>query len=71
MEDPTVPAPQSKEWFPERDWLARHETLLAASQAVGEECKLVFLGDSITEVPVQMNRNSVPVAVMLTNDWNI
>ena len=49
MEDPTVPAPQSKEWFPKADWLKRHEALLAASQAVGDECKLVFLGDSITE----------------------
>jgi lysophospholipase L1-like esterase len=48
-EDPTVPAPQSKEWFPEADWLARHEQLLAASSKVGEACSLVFLGDSITE----------------------
>lgn len=56
MEDPTVPAPQSKEWFPESDWLARHEALIAASQAVGEECRLVFLGDSITEVNSTRNQ---------------
>eukprot|EP01043_Picozoa_sp_COSAG02_P055928 COSAG02_NODE_6558_length_3495_cov_9.279152_3_plen_115_part_00 len=58
MEEPTVPAPQSKEWFPEGDWLARHEALLAASQAVGKECRLVFLGDSITEVQLTISTGS-------------
>jgi lysophospholipase L1-like esterase len=48
-EDPCVPAPQSKEWFPEADWLARHDALLAASRQNPESCELVFLGDSITE----------------------
>ena len=49
MEDPTVPAPQDKEWFAKEDWLARHEQLLAESRKKGDGCELVFLGDSITE----------------------
>ena len=47
MEDPTVPAPQDKEWFAKEDWLARHEQLLAESRKKGDGCELVFLGDSI------------------------
>ena len=48
-EDPTVPAPQEKEWFAKEDWLAMHESLLAESREKGDACKLVFLGDSITQ----------------------
>ena len=31
-EDPTVPAPQEKEWFAKEDWLAMHESLLAVAR---------------------------------------
>ena len=48
-EDPSVPAPQEKEWFAKEDWLAMHESLLAESREKGDACKLVFLGDSITQ----------------------
>lgn len=35
-ENPTVPAPQDKDWFPQADWLAMHEDLKATSAKQGK-----------------------------------
>jgi lysophospholipase L1-like esterase len=49
VQDPTVACAQDKSWFPKRDWLARHEALIIESRKKAADCKVVFLGDSITE----------------------
>ncbi len=43
----TTPAPQNREWFPESEWLKRHQSFMARKAA--GPIDLLFIGDSITE----------------------
>lgn len=49
VQDPTVAAPQDKSWFQTTDWLAFHEDLVKESVKKGSDCRVVFMGDSITQ----------------------
>jgi beta-glucosidase len=44
---PTIPEPQNQDWFPEADWIKRHESLGRHNGT--EQIDIVFLGDSISE----------------------
>ena len=52
----TTPVPQDKDWFPLRQWMARHEQHLA--RIAEGPIELLFLGDSITEAWLTEGRNA-------------
>ena len=48
MSQPCVAETQEKDWYHQADWIARHEQLVK-DKDTAKDCRVVFLGDSITE----------------------
>jgi beta-glucosidase len=57
MSDAVTAAPQDRVWLNLRDWLARHEMLLARKDQQ-RDAHVVFLGDSITQAWLETGKAS-------------